>query len=140
MPYPKAYVTQENYYTHISPFSSQFVCVPLIVEDIECVGTVTEALAYYGEKLVTPKFYDLLLSNGSYDDTEILELIFDNFIYDIGYYYQIGSYNKQLILRLREKKSDWSVMYDTQRPSADVTIKSINSAYKQAVDLWIPNT
>ena len=61
---------------------------------------VTEALAYYGKQIVTPAYYDINLIGQSTRDEEsadMLDIIFDSLVFDIGYYYQIGPYNKQPI-------------------------------------------
>ena len=55
---------------------------------------------------------------------------------DIGYFYQIGPYNKQLILMLREYATNFTSMYDTYRPAADTTLKIINQFYSEAVAEW----
>ena len=139
LPYPKLTTTQENYYTTIAPYNSQFICVPLVVNDIEMTGVITEALAYYGQTIVTPALYDVTLVGQSARDEEseeMLDIIFDNLVYDIGYYYQIGTYNKQLIIMLREYNSNFTSMYDTYKPTADNKIQQINMFYEEAVSEW----
>ena len=139
LPYPKLDEAQENYYTTIAPFNSNFVCVPLVQDDVERTGTLIEALAYYGQKVVTPALYDVTLIGQSTRDEEsepMLEIIFDNLVYDIGYYYQIGPYNKQLIYKLRARDNNFTSMYDTYKNSANSMLKVINTYYTQAVADW----
>ncbi|MBR5012230.1 MAG: hypothetical protein IKY12_06690, partial [Clostridia bacterium] len=139
LPYPKLTEVQEDYYTTISPYNSQFICIPVVSRDIRCTGTITEALAYLGEKDVTPALYDVTLKGQSARDSEsseMLDIIFDNLIYDIGYYYQIGPYNKQLIVYLRERNDAWASMYETYSNSAQSSLNTINKAYDSAVALW----
>lgn len=140
LPYPKLTVNQDTYYTTTSPFNSQFVCIPLVVSDIRMVGEITEALAYIGEKEITPALYDVTLEGQSARDaesTEMLDIIFDNIVYDIGYYYQVGPYNKQLIMNLRERNSNWASMYESLLPAAESWIENINEAYAKAVAIWV---
>ena len=139
LPYPKLSENQDNYYTTIAPFNSNFVCVPLVQEDVDRTGTIMEALAYYGQKVVTPALYDVTLIGQSTRDEEsepMLEIIFDNLIYDIGYYYQIGPYNKQLIYKLRARDNNFTSMYDTYKNSANSMLKVINTYYAKAVADW----
>ena len=139
LPYPKLTEVQENHYTTISPYNSQFVCIPVVNSDIKRTGTLTEALAYYGEKDITPALYDVTLKGQSARDSEsseMLDIIFDNLVYDIGYYYQIGPYNKQLIIYLRERNNAWTSMYETYANAAQVSLDTINKAYDSAVALW----
>ncbi len=139
LPYPKLTESQDNYYTTIAPYNSQFICVPSIVNDIKITGTITEALAYYGQKIVTPAFYDVTLIGQSArdnDSEEMLDIIFDNLVYDIGCYYQIGTYNKQLILRLQSFDSNFTSMYDTYKSAAESSLVNINKFYTEAVAKW----
>lgn len=132
LPYPKLNVAQENYYTTIAPYNSQFICVPYYVNDIEMTGFITEALAFYGKHIVTPALYDVTLIGQSARDAEseeMLDIIFDNLVYDIGFYYQIGTYNKQLIVMLRNFNSNFTSMYDTYKSTAETSIKKINNSY-----------
>jgi len=139
LPYPKLNEEQDNYYTCIAPYNSQFICIPLIQNDVERTGVITEALAYYGQKVVLPALYDVTLVGQSTRDEEsepMLDIIFANLVYDIGYYYQIGPYNKQLIVQVRNFSTNFTSMYDTYKPAADATLKVINQYYAKAVADW----
>ena len=139
LPYPKLNAGQQDYYTTIAPYNSQFICVPLIQKDIERTGIITEALAYYGEKIVTPAYYDVNLVGQSTRDEEsadMLEIIFDNLVFDIGYYYQVGPYNKQLIRMVQERDTNFTSMYDSYKTSAERLLTVINTYYAKAVSGW----
>lgn len=139
LPYPKLNAEQQDYYTTVAPYNSQFVCVPLIQKDIERTGIITEALAYYGEKIVTPAYYDVNLVGQSTRDEEsadMLEIIFDNLVFDIGYYYQVGPYNKQLIRMVQERDTNFTSMYDSYKTSAERLLTVINTYYAKAVSGW----
>ncbi len=139
LPYPKLNVEQENHYTCIAPFNSQFLCVPLVQNDVERTGVITEALAYYGQKTVLPALYDVTLIGQSTRDAEsepMLDIIFDNLVYDIGYYYQIGTYNERIMDQLRAYSTNFTSMYDTYKNAAVATLKIINQFYAEAVAEW----
>ena len=139
LPYPKLTVSQENYYTTISPFNSQFICVPLVVDNINMIGAVTEALAYFGERDIKPALYEVTLKGKSARDQEsqaMLDIIFQNIVYDIGYYYQVGEYNVHLIEYLRARNASWTVMKETYESQAISTLENINSAYAKVVPKW----
>ncbi len=139
LPYPKLNETQDTYYTSIAPFNSNFVCVPLVQNDVERTGVIAEALAYYGKQIVTPALYDITLIGQSVRDEEsepMLEIIFDNLIYDVGYYFQVGPYNKQIIYKLRDRDNNFTSMYDTYKPTAIAFLKQINQSYAKAVAIW----
>lgn len=140
LPYPKLNEMQDSYYITIAPYNSQFICVPLIQNDLERTGVITEALAYYGKQIVTPAYYDVNLIGQSTRDEEsadMLDIIFDSLVFDIGYYYQIGPYNKQLILMVREYNRSFASMYDTYKNSAQNLLRVINQYYQAAVSEWV---
>jgi len=139
LPFPKLTAEQENHYTCIAPFNSQFLCVPLVQNDVERTGVITEALAFYGQKTVLPALYDITLVGQSTRDEEsepMLDIIFNNLVYDIGYYYQIGSYNERIMDQLRAYNMNFTSMYDTYENAATMTLKIINEFYGEAVADW----
>ncbi|MBQ7661686.1 MAG: extracellular solute-binding protein [Clostridia bacterium] len=140
LPYPKLDETQESYHSTVAPYNSQFICVPLIQNDIDRTGVITEALAYYGQKIVLPAYYDVTLIGQSSRDEEsegMVDIILDTMTFDIGYYYQVGPYNKQLILALRNFDNNFASMYDTYKNSAQALLDVINQYYGEAVEEWI---
>lgn len=139
LPYPKLNAQQDNYYTTVAPYNSQFICMPLIQNDVERTGVITEALAYYGKQIVTPAYYDVNLVGQSTRDEEsedMLSIMFDNLVFDIGYYYQIGPYNKELIYMLRDYDTNFASRYDSKKNVAENILKVINEYYQRAVDTW----
>ena len=139
LPYPKLNAEQKDYYTTVAPYNSQFICMPLIQNDVERAGTITEALAYYGKKIVTPAYYDVNLIGQSTRDEEsedMLKIIFDNLVFDIGYYYQIGPYNKELIYMVREYDTNFASRYDSKKNVAENLLAVINEYYQRAVATW----
>ena len=139
LPYPKLNAAQADYYTTVAPYNSQFICMPLIQNDVERAGTITEALAYYGKKIVTPAYYDVNLVGQSTRDEEsedMLRIIFDNLVFDIGYYYQIGPYNKELIYMVREYDTNFASRYDSKKSVAENMLGVINEYYGRAVATW----
>ena len=139
LPYPKLNEEQDAYYSTIAPYNSNFVCVPLIQEDVNRTGTIMEALAYYGQKIVLPALYDVtLIGQGTRDEESepMLEIIFGNLVYDIGYFYQIGAINKELIYALRDRNTNFTSMYERKAVTAQNSLKLINTFYTKAVETW----
>ena len=140
LPYPKLNSSQDNYYSTVTPFNSQFVCFPLVQKDINMAGVVTEALAYYGQKDLLPEYYDVRLKGKTVRDSEsseMLDIIFDNLVYDIGYIYQIGEYNKDFNRMVSGgRTSNFSQLYETNLLKAESQLETINEAYAQAVAKW----
>ena len=139
LPYPKFSETQDDYYSTIFPYISQFICIPAIQNDTARTAVITEALGYYGEQIVKPAYYDVSLKGQAARDAESLEMldiIFGNLVYDVGYYHQIGPYNKQLIYMMREGDSSFTTRYETYRTAAETQINQINNAYDAVTKMW----
>ncbi len=85
VPYPKLEASQENYETNNW---SGLMCVPKSVGNPEMVGKACELLAFFSGNTTVPAYYDVLLGAKlarDADSREMLELIFDNIVYDPGF-------------------------------------------------------
>ena len=131
IPYPKYDETQDNYGNLVSAWHSQFLCVPITAANVKRSGVILEELAYKGKELLTPAYYDKTL-NGQYvrdaDSSEMLDIIFANLVYDVGIYYNIGTYKDQLTTIVRTGNSLVNI-YETNRTRAESQLKSINDAF-----------
>lgn len=88
LPMPKYSVEQENYATTVDPYSFTCISIREGCEDTDFVTFALEAMAYLGETMVTPEYYDRTLENKRFpdddDSPEILEIIFSNRLVDIS--------------------------------------------------------
>lgn len=88
LPMPKFNSAQENYATTNDPY--RFYCISIMKNctDVEFTTFALEAMAYLGETMVTPEYYDRTLKYKRFpDDTdspEILDIIFSNRLVDIS--------------------------------------------------------
>ncbi len=141
LPYPKLDENQSRYYSTIAPYNSQFLCIPFIndEETMNFIGIITESLAYYGKTMTWPACYEQTLKGAFARDDgtlDMLDIIYSSYIYDIGYYYQIGMYHDGLMNLIRRKQTTFASMYESARSSAETKLETINSAYKKALDYW----
>lgn len=139
VPYPKADNKQEAYHQTISPYNSQFYCVPKLSKEPERTGRILDALAYYGAEIVTPAYYEKTIVGQSARDEEsieMLDIILASTTFDFGYYYQLGTYNSQLIYMVREYDRGFTTRYETYRVAAETQLADINDAYAKAVAAW----
>ena len=135
LPYPKLNSEQKEYGHNVSAFHCQFLCVPELVKSYERSGIVLEALAYQGKKLLTPAYYDQTLVGKSVRDEEsvaMLDIIFASRVFDVGLYYNIGTYKNELG-RLFVTRSALSSIYETYRSSAEATINAINETFAKSM-------
>ncbi|MBR4053562.1 MAG: extracellular solute-binding protein [Clostridia bacterium] len=88
LPMPKYDTNQENYATTVDPYSFACISIREGCEDTDFVTFALEAMAYLGETMVTPEYYERTLKNKRFpdddDSPEILEIIFSNRLVDIS--------------------------------------------------------
>jgi len=92
LPYPKYDEAQEKYYSTSYNGNAVFT-IPKTVTDTERVGKIMNALAFEGRFTVKPAFYDEALGTKFIRDDEskeMLDIIFDNIIYDVGFMYNLN--------------------------------------------------
>jgi len=88
IPMPKANAAQENYNTNIHAWASAAIAMPQVGDDEERTGNIIEALAYGGDKYITPAYYDITLKTKHARDEEssaMLDIIFAGRSADLGY-------------------------------------------------------
>ena len=133
LPYPKMDAAQEDYGHFVSAYHTQFLCVPEVVENYARSGIILEELAYYGKQLLTPAYYEQTLIGQTTRDeesAEMLDIIFASRVYDVGIYYNIGTYKDQLG-NLHKTRQAISSLYETYKSSAEQKITSINTIFAQ---------
>lgn len=107
IPYPKWDETQDEYQT-MSDGSHSILAYPVTVGDTEMTGIITEALCAESYKQVVPAYYDSALKfKGTRDNTsiEILDMITENCVYDMGYVYD-GFKGASFIIQKLVRASD----------------------------------
>lgn len=139
LPYFKLNEEQTEYYNAVSAHFSRFLCVPVNQSDaeLERTGAIMEAIAAESHYTVKPAYYDRSLKtkySRDEDSSEMLDIIFSTRTYDLGWIYQIGAYNEQIMNLFRNYKSDFSSMYDKNSNRAAKDIEKINTAFSQILD------
>ena len=136
LPYPKYDESQDQYYTNIHAYGTSFLCVPSVVEGRERTGVILETLAYESQKTLTPAYYEKTL-NGKYfrdeESAEMLDILLSTRVFDIGLYYQIGTYNERIMDLLRNYNTDFASMYAKMEKPALKLIETINAAFDDAI-------
>lgn len=138
LPYPKWDESQQDYCNTMHAYGTSYLCVPITVEDAEMSGAVMEALSYYGQKNITPAYYEKNLKGKYIRDEEssaMLDLIFASRFFDIGAYYQIGGYNEAVITMMQQNNTDFVSMYESKQKLATKTLQKINEAYAEILAL-----
>jgi len=121
---------QENYYTYAES-NGIVIGVPMNA-DLDFAGLITEALAYESGTTLMPAFYDLCLTSKVLRDDEsegMLDIIFNNRVYDIGYIYGIGSLPTILNTLASSKKTDFVSAFDKAQGAIDKALQKFIESY-----------
>ena len=138
LPYPHYSEQQSVYESTVAPFYMNFLCVPLLVEDEERTSAILEAIGSYSHDYIVPAYYEKTLM-GQYtrdeESAEMLDIIFANRAYDLGYCYQPANLNKNLIYLLQSGSFDWSSRYASLEQPATIVLGLISEAYRRSVGI-----
>ena len=107
---------QENYYSRMDQWG-YVVGIPMNA-DLEFSGLITEALAHKSGSTLMPAFYDVCLATKHLRDDEseeMLDIIFNNRIYDLGYLFNIGGQQDMLGNMIRANSTDFVSEFERVR-------------------------
>jgi len=96
IPLPKYDEAQETYYTATHPQYVSFMTIPVTNAEPERTGKIMEAMNAYSTEYVVPAVYQTTLVGKVIRDEEseeMLDIIFANRVYDIGYLFNWGGLN-----------------------------------------------
>ena len=134
LPFPKYDETQENYNSGMSPNHSSLFCIPNQGNDAERERTaiLVQSLGYHSDEVISG-FYEKNLQGKFFRDEEsymTLDIIFANKVFDLGYYYNIGSYRAVMWTLFGNKDNTFSSRYAQNEPAALELIAKINDLYR----------
>ena len=97
LPVPKYDKAQEFYRTWTHDSGSAFSVTSAVPEkDTEVIGQIMSAYAILSHQKLKPAYYDTMLKSRGVQDAEsaeILDLIFQNRVYDLAFYFDLGFYD-----------------------------------------------
>lgn len=137
LPVPKYDEAQKVYGHGIGSWHSQFLCVPAVPGSPECSGVVLEALAAESLDKVTPAYYEKTLIGKYFRDDEsaaMLDIILSTRVYDLGWYYQIGKYNDEILYLVYESDTDFTSRYKKYESAALEDVRRINETFAKTMD------
>ena len=133
LPLPKYDESQDTYYTDARA-DIHVAAVPTTVSDPEFVSAVTECLAAESKNVLTPAFYEISLQGKVLRDNEseaMLDILFANKVYDLGYLYQIGGMNSILNDLAKTKSTDFQSTLASKLSSYQTALDTIITTYKE---------
>ena len=97
LPLPKLTETQKEYHSISNRYFSSYAIVPLASPDAEISGTIINAMAYYGNKLLREAVYDRSFRSlkllRDEESVEMFELIIETQIQDMGLFFTSNAYS-----------------------------------------------
>ncbi|MBQ2708879.1 MAG: hypothetical protein IJF67_11485 [Clostridia bacterium] len=93
IPMPKYDEAQENYLSIANTWWSDHIVVPATNTELEMTGHLLDAMGYYSQQYITPAFIDQsVIGKGVRDEdsVEMINLILENQIFDIGLIFNWG--------------------------------------------------
>jgi len=94
LPLPKFDEDQKNYYSVVNPYTGVMLGVPKSASELERVSIILEAMCAESKYTLQPAYYDIVLQRKYTRDeesSEMLDIIFNSRVYDIGSVYSFGN-------------------------------------------------
>ena len=134
IPFPKYDESQDSYYNTVGSWHSVFFCMPMGNADPEMSTILAEALACESKYTVTDAYYDVNLKTKAARDEQsaaMLDIIFETRVYDLGWYYQFGGFNEEVmnLVRLNFSPKEFTSMYAKKEASAQKKVDKVNTAF-----------
>jgi len=93
IPLPKYDEAQANYYSVVNPYTGVLLGIPKSAAELDRVSIILEALSAESRYTLQPAYYDVVLTRKYMRDEEseeMLDIIFNSRVYDIGSVYSFG--------------------------------------------------
>ena len=131
LPLPKYDESQKEYNSMVSIGCANSIAIPATADAERC-GAVIEALSAEGYYTLTPAYYDIVLkTKNARDDasSEMLDIIFDNRIFDIAYMFDWGG----IIGSINGLKTDGNISstIDSKLKAAEKALEKTLTAYAE---------
>ena len=135
LPFPKMSAEQDCYYS-LPAINSNVLGIP-VTADADMTGMILEALCVESIGSVKTAFYDTLL-NGKIvrddDSKEMLDIIFDSKVYDIGFYANIMNFKVTFENMVKDKKSDVASLFASNYESAQAQLDKLCEQFDGLLD------
>ncbi|HPE94658.1 MAG TPA: hypothetical protein PLT66_01135, partial [Bacillota bacterium] len=136
LPIPKFDAEQDDYYCVVSTILVPGIAIPVTNPNPENAALVLAAMGEASTDTLNTAYYDTLLKNRKVEDTEsgeMLDIIFENRVYDLGVVFAWGSINNALSLGNSVSAtgssnfaSYWGSIQSSVQTAMDKTIESFD--------------
>jgi len=127
LPMPKYNEAQDGYLSSLNNAWCTFTTVPVTNGELEMTGHVLNAMGYYSQQYVTPAFIDNTVKGKAIrddDSAEMLQIIYDNQVFDIAQYYNWGAITGIFTSMISARSTDFASFYAVRESSVNSELKS----------------
>jgi hypothetical protein len=135
VPIPMASETQEDYYTYCNASLAYAIVMPTSLSDeaAEWAAYMIAAMAFGGQKYITPAYYETTLKTRDLRDEDSEEMldkyIFDNLVYDLGVIYDFGGLSSMVTTLMKDNHSNVQSSFETIEGTIEDAIDECLFAY-----------
>ena len=136
IPMPKASEEQDAYYTHCSGGFGVVIPTFLSEEEAKYAAYMVDVLSAGGKQYIATAYYDQILKNkdalsDSSKEIDILDLIFENIVYDVGYVYGLEGLSSLHSTLITNKSTDIVSQLESIRGQVTEKINEIVDKYSK---------
>lgn len=134
LPTPKLDESQKDYYSYVYHGAALYV-IPVMNKNTAFTGFALEALASESYKRVTPAYYEQTLKRKSQRDSDsmdMLDIVFRNRLWDLGYYARWGGLDDAFIQQIKKGTGSFAKWYKGASRSANKAIEKYVKAYNES--------
>ena len=133
VPMPMVEESQDSYYTNCAALYAYGVVVPnfLSEDDAKFAAYMIDVLSAGGKQYIATAYYDQILKNKDALDVEILDMIFENIVYDVGIVYGFEGLGNIHTTLMTNKSTDIVSQLDTIRDAVNAKIEEVIEKYSK---------
>lgn len=134
LPIPMMEETQDNYYSFCGTGQTAGIAIPICAQDPEFSAYMIEAYSAWAKNYLTPAYYEVNLRYKDLRDNEseeMLDIIFDNIVYDIGECYDFGTMSSMFYELTQSKSTDITSAIQTRKQQAETEIEELIGIYAE---------
>lgn len=132
LPMPLMDETQTEYYSYCTTGATAGIAIPICAEDPEYSAYIIEACSAWAKNYLTTAYYEVNLRYRDLRDDEseeMLDIIFDNIVYDIGECYDFGGLSSMFYTLTKERSADIVSNIESRKNEAQTKIDELKELY-----------
>ena len=133
IPVPKWDEAQKQYYSAVNQHMGTATVIPVSCPDADTEGYFLEAICCESMKKLIPAYYEVALQGKITRDEEsvdMLDLIFDNRVYDIGSIFNFGGFGQDMYQLSVTYKSDYASLWAKNESKYQTKLDKFVSDYE----------